>query len=424
MGMSAAPDRPVGRALLAMVIAFGVRIVYLAVAPPYFTTEYWQLGESLREHFTLGFDGVAVTYYEPLYPAFLAAAQALASGDVRLVQAIQAFVDATGAGWLYLLTARLTGRTQVASLAGLLHAFNPVLVRHSVAPGEFSLLSTILIAAAYFATDARTLRRAAVAGACLGVAVLTRTMVLPIVPAVGLILSRGMHRRTGLVVIAVAAVAALPLAIRNYGLNGSLLPTRGGVNLFIGNGEYASALLPDHSPDILQSYARTVGQTHGAAVNVFGIHDSAAADRMFTRLTLQHVAARPLETLWLKLRNALYFFWPRLVPAYVHTERTYVVLGPGGEARVENSVPRPSVDHAVYTASWLVTMAAAAVGLWRRRRALESDLILLTTLAVFLAAGIVYFPATRYRAPVEFVLLFYAASGADWFLRRAGMART
>jgi hypothetical protein len=414
----------VRRALVLAAIAWMPRLIYLAVAPPYFTTEYWQLGQSLREHGTLGFGGVPVSYYEPLYPAFLAFAQALPPGTARAVQALQALVDALGAGLLYLLAERLTGSTRVATAAGLLHAFNPLLVRHSVSPGEFSLLSTLLIAAALFATSARTPRRAAAAGACLGLAMLTRTMVLPVVPIIGLIVSRQAHRRAALVLVAVAAAALLPLLMRNHGLSGALLPTRGGVNLFIGNVGYASALLPDQSPDILQRHARSVAEAHGAPVNEFGAHDSRAADRIFTRLALEQAAARPWQTLELKLRNLLYFFWPRLVPAYVHTEHTSVVLGPGAEARVENSRSRHWMEHAAYTTSWVVVMTTAALGAWRRRGMLRRDVIPLSMLGVFLAAAIAYFPATRYRSPVEFVLLFYAAVGLSsvpWRRRRASL---
>ena len=38
-------------------------------------------------------------------------------------------------------------------------------------------------------------------------------------------------------------------------------------------------------------------------------------------------------------------------------------------------------------------------------------LILWLLLVTFVAVHSVYFPTTRYRAPVEFVLLFYAAVG-------------
>jgi hypothetical protein len=159
-------------------------------------------------------------------------------------------------------------------------------------------------------------------------------------------------------------------------------------------------------------------------VNELGVHGSPAADRIFTRLALERAAARPWQTLTLKVRNLLYFFWPRLVPAYLHTEHTSVVLGPGAEARVENSRPRHWAEHAAYTTSWVVVMATAGLGAWVRRGMLRQDVILLSMLGVFLAAGIVYFPATRYRSPVEFVLLFYAAVGLSsvpWRRRRAGI---
>jgi hypothetical protein len=42
--------------------------------------------------------------------------------------------------------------------------------------------------------------------------------------------------------------------------------------------------------------------------------------------------------------------------------------------------------------------------------------ILGCVLATFVVAHAVYFPATRYRVPIEFVLLFYAAVTFDHWL--------
>jgi uncharacterized membrane protein len=44
-----------------------------------------------------------------------------------------------------------------------------------------------------------------------------------------------------------------------------------------------------------------------------------------------------------------------------------------------------------------------------RRRDWRRDAILWSNAAVLILVHVVYFPATRYRAPMEFVLLFYAA---------------
>jgi hypothetical protein len=42
----------------------------------------------------------------------------------------------------------------------------------------------------------------------------------------------------------------------------------------------------------------------------------------------------------------------------------------------------------------------------------------------FAAVHMVYFPAVRYRVPMEFVLLFYGAVGLDALARRCTMSGT
>jgi len=78
---------------------------------------------------------------------------------------------------------------------------------------------------------------------------------------------------------------------------------------------------------------------------------------------------------------------------------------------VEHSPARPLADQLTYAVSYVPVLAAALAGIWVRRRALRHDLILWCIVLTFVAVHVVYFPATRYRAPMEFVLLFYAAVG-------------
>ena len=395
-----------------------LRLAYLAYARPLFPTLYWELASNLLQHGRLGFSGGWSTAYEPLYPLFLAVARAVTLDHVRLVQAVQALLDSVGAVYLYLLAEALTRRPSVAMLAGTLYAIDPTLVRHAVSPGEFSLMSTLLTMFAYTFVTASGPARAAVAGMWLGLAVLTRTMALPLIAlAAALLALDGRHRAGAALAIAALGVVSL-LGLRNYSVNGSLLPTRSGVNLFIGNSEYSAQLLPDQSPDVLQDYAMDVARQHGLAVSDFEIADERASDRLFMRLTIDEWRKRPAQMLWLKVRNVAYFFWPILVPKYVLAEDTTVTLEPGGRVLIENSPPRPPIEHIVYTASYCLVVAAALLGIRRRGHRVRRDLILWCIVATFVAASVVYFPATRYRVPMTFVLLFYAAVGIESLLMR------
>jgi 4-amino-4-deoxy-L-arabinose transferase-like glycosyltransferase len=393
--------------------AAAARLVYLLVAAPPFMTLYWELSRNLIQHGTLGFDGTVTTDHEPLYPLFLAAARVLTHDRILLVQAIQALVDSAAAVALYLLAESLTGRRRVAILAAVLYAITPLLVRHAVVSSESAVLPLLLIAFAVAFIKADGPLTGVAAGVCLGLAMLTRTMTVPLVAMAAAILVFERRARLIVPVVSAALTVLSPLVIRNHGLNGSLLPTRSGINLFIGNSHYVPALLPAQSPDALQAYAESIAVQHGIPVPSSGPADQKAADALFTRLAIQEVRERPGGILWLKLRNIGYFFWPRLVPEYLLTEDTTVTLEPDGRVRIDNSPVRPWIEHLAYTVPYLVLAFAALAGLWIRGRDIRRDLLLWAIVLTFLAAGVVYFPATRYRAPAEFVLLFYAAVAVD-----------
>jgi hypothetical protein len=401
-------------------VAALARLAYLWYSRPFFTTEYWQLAGSLLHRGELGFPLMGpTTAYEPLYPAFLAVLRFVASDRALAVQAGQALVAAAGVVWLYRLTERLAGRGSAAVYAGLLFAFNPVLVRHAVSPSEFSLMATLLLIFASTFVTAAGPAGAIRAGLWLGLAVLTRAMALPLValaPAVFLLEGR----RTAALGVALTALAVVtPMAARNYTVNGVMLPTRSGMNLFIGNSEYSARLIPEHSPDVLQEYARATAREHGLVVSEFGIEDEKAADRLFTRLALDQVREHPGKMLRLKARNAVYFFWPRLVPERILTGETVIELSGDGGYRIENSPSRSRLEQAAYTVSYGFLFMAAVAGIWIRRRDLRRDRILWALLLTFVAAAVVYFPATRYRTPVEFVLVFYAAVAIERLTGRA-----
>ncbi len=393
------------------------RLAYLAYARPFFVGEYWELAGNLLEHGQLGFQGGRTTY-EPLYPLFLAAARALTGDRVWLVQTLQAVVASAGAIYLFLLAEELTSRRSVALLAGALWAIDPLLIRHAVAPGEFSLMSTLLAAFTYSFVRTTRCARAGGGGPLARTGDSVRTMALPLVALSPAILA-GNGRRMAAVVLATTALAvASPLAVRNYSLNGSILPTRSGVNLFIGNSKYSAGLLPDHSPDVLQDYARDVASRHGLAVSEYGIEDERAANALFTRLAIDEWRRHPGPMLRLKVRNVGYFFWLRLIPAYVLTDDTTIALEPDGRFRIENSPLRPPIEDVLHISSYGFLLAAAVVGIHRRGRAIRRDLVMWCIMLTFLAASVIYFPATRYRVPTEFVILFYAAVALDSLITR------
>jgi hypothetical protein len=386
------------------------RLAYLIVAHPPFDNYNVALSSALLRDGSLSIEGVRTAYYEPLYPMFLAAARLLLRDRMFLVQALQAAVSGLGAVCLYLLAEALTARRAVALLSAALYAAYPLLVWHASAPDESALLSVLMTAVAYSVVTADTTSRAAAAGVCLGLATLMRSTALPLLLLVPLLFLID-RRRVAAVACFLSAIAVVsPMAIRNYRLAGTPMATRSGLNLFIGNSPYAAALLPTYTPDNLQEYAESIVEHENPDLPP-GPSAEAEADRVLTRLALKEMRERPLQTLWLKVRYVAYFFWPRLVPTHVFIDGTRLLLSSSGDVRVLHSPPRPRLEALAYTLSYCPVLAAAMVGIFRRRRGLRRDAVLWAIMATFVMVHAVYFPSTRYTTPTAFVLLFYAAVG-------------
>lgn len=410
---------PDGRAYAGIfVLAALPRLVYLLVAKPPFDSHYWALSESVLRDGSLSFEGIRTTAFEPAYPLFLAMARVLVGHNVLLVQAIQSIVAACGAVFLYRLATSLTGTRRVGMIAAGLYAGYPLLVRHSPDPTDAALMTTVILAFAAAFVSADTPFRSARAGIWLGLAVLIRTMALPLIPLAAGIQCWNGARRSAAALTVTAFLVMAPYAVRNYALNGSMLPTRSGLNLFISNSPYTSSIFPGYGPDILGEYAWSVLEASAGPP----LPESPALERErdaeWTDLALKEMRRHPLRTAGLKARNVLYFFSPRLVPYHEPTETTRILLGENGRFTVENSPPRRLSHQVIYAVSYTPVLALAIAGAWLRRRESRRDVILWCVVVTFVAAHALYFPTTRYRVPIEFVLLFYASVALDRWMSR------
>ncbi len=402
-------------------IALAPRLLYLQLAQPQHAGEYWDLSTSLIHQGMLSQSGVPTTRFEPLYPLFLWAARSITGDRAVVVQALQAAVAASGAGWVFLLADALTSKRRLAWTAALIFSAYPLLIRHATAPSESALTTALLPLFAWLFVRGGSWSAAAMAGAILGLGILNRSVVLPVLPLACASLART-ERRSAAALAAAALLVVSPMLVRNYLVGGVLLPSRHGVNLFMGNTRYASAIMPEHSPDLLQAYAYRVAfdKAPHLARRSPGIDDQ--IDATLAAAAIDEIMSRPLETFILKLRYVWYFFTPALVPSRALLPETTIELLPDGRANVAGAPVRPFAERAVHGLSTLLVLSAAAIGIVTRWRQLSRDAILWLILATFVVSHAVYFPATRYTAPVVFVLIFYAAAGLDARWRRVRSA--
>src|SRR5207245_2533569 len=99
-------------------------------------------------------------------------------------------------------------------------AIYPLSIRHSADGTDITLMATLVLASCWMFVVAATPAQTAMAGAVLGLATLTRTMALPLVPLAAFLLVRERRPRAALAFAAAALTVFAPYALRNYSLNG------------------------------------------------------------------------------------------------------------------------------------------------------------------------------------------------------------
>ncbi len=302
-------------------------------------------------------------------------------------------------------------------IAGVLYALDPLLVRQAAAASDLALVTVLLIAFAFYFIKARRTSHYAVAGVVLGLAVVTRTMVAPVVIGAVAVLMARQRVRSALVLATTVSIFVLPLIVRNWLINGSLTPTRSGLALYVGNSPYSSAILPDYDVDILEEHAVSQINAYLAHVQDTSPEYSLAANSLLAGQAIDVMTERPVATLRQKTLNIGYFFSPRLVPFYVAGPETRAV-DRNGRVVVEHAYQRPRIETISYSVFYTPVLVGAVWGVWLSRRSLSRAAVLWCIVATFVAIHALYFPATRYRAPIEVVLLLYAAVSIDHVTRR------
>lgn len=203
--------------------------------------------------------GIPTSYRAPLYPAFLALIYALSGLEWRFFAArlAQAVLGATLAPLTYWVARRLisphppspplvrevggmgTGdKDRAARYAALIVALYPWLILFPLGLATENLFIPLLalaILALLRAGEAGSLRDWALAGVALGLATLTRSIIVGFVPLAILLVPRN-RLRGGLILLGCVAALTLPWAYRNTRLHGQLtfVENNLGTNLYLG----------------------------------------------------------------------------------------------------------------------------------------------------------------------------------------------
>jgi 4-amino-4-deoxy-L-arabinose transferase-like glycosyltransferase len=399
-----------GTPLALFVLSVLTRLAYLAVFRPPFESVYWGLSSTLLHN---------ESDFEPLYPMFLGGLRLVIGAHPFIVQIGQALVASLGAVYLYRLALTLSGHERIAVIAAALYAIDPLLIRQASASSDLALVTVLLIAFAFYFVTATRTSHVVMAGTVVGLAVATRMMVLPLVPMALVLLLKQRRVHHAVVLATTVSVLVTPLVIHNWLGYGSWTPTRSGINLYIGNSRFTSAMLPDYDVDLLEDQADHEIRAHLPHLSASSPEYRRATNALLTKLAIESMSGRPMETLRQKALNVAYFYSPRLVPFYVAGPDTRAVDN-GGRVVVEHPHQRSMIEQLSYSLFYTPIFVGAIWGVYLSRQSVSGAAILWCIAATFTAVHALYFPATRYRAPMEFVLLLYASVAIDrvlagWF---------
>jgi hypothetical protein len=139
-----------------------------------------------------------------------------------------------------------------------------------------------------------------------------------------------------------AALVVSPYLIRTRLVSGGWLPTRSGLNLYIGNSANTAALFPLEDLDLLEPEATALVARERPDLLADGsLQSDREIDALLTTLAISHMSEHPLKSLGLKLMNVAYFFSPRLVPHNIAFPNTVLTTSADGTVTVTDSRPAP-----------------------------------------------------------------------------------
>lgn len=379
---------------------------------------YWEASDALLRTGSLQVGGIVDTSMEPLYPALLAALRAIGGGSLTFVLLAQIAIASAAGAVLYRVTEDLADQ-RAAVIAAVLYAFDPYLVRQSVSLVEITLCVALLVAAARAYSRGDSVHHTLVAGILLGLAVVARFSFLPVAAgALALMLWR--RRWVPFAVCAVAvAVPAAAWMLRTHAINGALVPTRIGVNLFISTNQYADQVVPLRNVDLLLPWTYEVVARDTPAASLTDVELQRVVDDALFGKAVAFARAHPLVTAKLKLRNLAYTIAPVLLPLD-RTPRTTGVTIDDGRVRISDLEQRPLSEHIIYSTSRLVLLIGACAGLFLRRGCWSrGDTFLCLVAASVIGVQTVFFPTSRLLAPMAFVMMFYTGVAVSALVDRA-----
>jgi len=347
----------------------------------------------------------------PLYPYALSVPYRMEITDLRTVRCLHALLG-IAAALLIFAVGRRCGGVRVGFLAGLgLCCYGPLLFFFSqlLPTGLAVTLNLAAILLLLRLTEKPTWPRALALGLTVGLATLTvPNSAVMILIALGWIAVQTGHLtrqdpnqnrdvlRLALALVAGLIIVIAPVTIRNYSVSGEFVPisTNGGINLYIGNNPHPEETLTIR-PGL--DWERLVAMPYR-----LGAKTDTEAERFFVNKVVTFAWKSPLEYIRGLLEKTQEAFTSREIP---RNEDINVFAGHSAVLRA--LVWR--IGSFAFPFGLIGPLAiVGALTLTRRHRA--RSLVLLFALG-YMASVILFFPASRYLAPVIPAFVIFAVLG-------------
>lgn len=340
----------------------------------------------------------------PLYPFFLVGVYSVLGRDPIAVGIAQIGLDVLTVLLIYWIGRRVAGET-AGLLAAALTGFYPYLIFQNLSMNDTALFMTLLtagIALAYYVRDTLDWRAAAGLGIVFGLAALTKTLVVLILPLLIVWWWREIGLRAALRLALIAGVTLVivlaPWAIRNTRLHGEfvLVSTNGGSNLHQGNNacvaDYLARGWDAQWVDCLPPEPEGL--------------DEVEADRWHRDQAIRYVRDHPGG--WLRLLGVkLWVLWtPAIMPYDVPPDAKLE-----DDSVLQYNTTSFQIARIVHLLYFIPPLAFGVIGLraaWRDHHAIGPLIAVLIGITV---TYLIFHPSTRYRVPADpfvFVLAAYA----------------
>jgi 4-amino-4-deoxy-L-arabinose transferase-like glycosyltransferase len=355
------------------------------------TARFWADGELWWGTLPFG-EAHATAWKPPLYPAFVGTLYAIVGESPLRVEVVQSLLAALAVGLTWALARRLFGPTAAVVSAWVVALFPLAFEYYGLLFPEALAVPLTLLTLGLFLEREPTPRRAVAVGVAVGAGLLVRPTSGFLLAGVlaSFVVAGGWRRGTAMTALAVAAAALVvaPWTVRNYVEHDGLIPISvqdaavyGTFNPEAAEDDFAWRAFLEDPPDVFAerdpetTEAELRSELQSFALDYIGDHPGSVPKAFF----------------W----NGVVRFWD---------------LRPPGDAVDEvHFQGRSRTVRGIGLGLYYLLLPLAAVGLWRLRGRRS---LVVPVLALVAAASVTFtvIGGTRYRAPLEPLLVMLAAS--------------